>query len=266
MRYNISEVISLMKAGRILEMERYVLSRGSAAMDELAAHFDVSENTVRRDVVELIRRGAVQKVYGGVCAKQLSRSLTPYEERFTSNEEAKSAIGKAAASLVSDGDVIFIDSGTTTLQMIEYLRGKKDVSIITHNLGVINRAVPYEGLHVTVLPGTLLRETNSFTGSETVRSLQKYNIKTAFMAATGVTSRGVTNSSAKEYDIKQTAMEVSSGHVLLVDSRKFGVAGLMTYAAVNEFDTILTDRQIGNEYNEMIIGTGTKLLVAGKED
>ena len=98
-----------MKAGRILEMERYVLSRGSAAMDELAAHFEVSENTIRRDITELIRRGSVRKVYGGVCAKQLSRSLTPYEERSCSNEEAKTLIGKAAASLVKDGDIIVID-------------------------------------------------------------------------------------------------------------------------------------------------------------
>lgn len=254
-----------MKAGRILEMERYVLSRGSAAMDELAAHFDVSENTVRRDVAELIRRGAVQKVYGGVCAKQLNRSLTPYEERFASNEAAKSAIGKAAASLVHDGDIIFIDSGTTTLQMIEYLQGKKNVTIITHNLGVITRAVPYEGLHVMVLPGTLLRETNSFTGSETVRALQKYNVKTAFMASTGVSSRGVTNSSGKEYDIKQTAMEVSSQRVLLIDKRKFGIAGLMTFASLNEFDTVITDDLPEREYSELIKGAGAELLTAGKE-
>ena len=254
-----------MKAGRILEMERYVLSRGSAAMDELAAHFEVSENTIRRDITELIRRGSVRKVYGGVCAKQLSRSLTPYEERSCSNEEAKTLIGKAAASLVKDGDIIFVDSGTTTLQMIEYLRNRKNISIITHNLGVITRAVPYEGLHIIVLPGTLLRETNSFTGSETVRALQKYHINTAFMASTGISGRDVTNSSGKEYDIKQTAMEVSSRRVLLIDKRKFGISGIMTYADLNEFDTIVTDGDADQQYQELISDAGVKLLCVGKE-
>ena len=255
-----------MKAERILEMERYILSRGSAAMEELASHFDVSENTVRRDVAELIRRGSVQKVYGGVCAKQLSRSLTPYEERFVSNDEAKTLIGKAAASLVDDGDLIFIDSGTTTLHMIGYLKDKKNVTIITHNLGVITQAVPFENLHIIVLPGILLRETNSFTGSICVRALQKYNIGKAFMASTGVSSRGVTNSSAREYDIKQTAMEVSTKRILLIDKRKFGVSGTMTYATLSEFDTIVTDGKPDKEYSEILTGGEAQLLVAGKED
>jgi DeoR family myo-inositol catabolism operon transcriptional repressor len=85
-------------------------------------------NTVRRDINELVSRGSAKKVYGGVCA--VSRDLIPYDERESKNAENKKRIAKAAAALVKDGDIIFIDSGTTTHHMVSYLKDKR-VTILT---------------------------------------------------------------------------------------------------------------------------------------
>lgn len=254
-----------MKTGRILEMERYIIGKGTAGMEELQAHFGVSANTVRRDVAELLQRGTVEKVYGGVCARQQGPTLTHYDIRRSNLEEVKTAVAKKAASLVTDGDVVFIDSGTTTLPMIDFLAEKQNVTVITHNLGAVNRAMPYENLHVIVLPGSLRRKTNSTTGSDSVRALRRYNIRLAFMAATGLSRHGATNSSPQEYDIKQCAVENSEKVYLLVDSHKFGVTGMMTYADIDAFDGIVTDREPDTEYTEWLREMNVPLFIAGNE-
>lgn len=255
-----------MKASRILEMEKYIAQRGTATMEEIIAHFGVSANTVRRDIAQLILRGTVEKVYGGVCSRQAAAVLTPYEERRISREDAKKSIGVAAAGLVHDGDIIFIDSGTTTLMMVEHLADKKDVTVITNNLDAVVIASKMENLTVIVLPGTLRRKTRSMTGSDAVKMLKKYNIRVAFMAATGFSAHGATNSSAQEFDIKQAAVENSDKACLLADSKKFGVTGLMTFAPVESFSCIITDSAPAEDYTTLLEETGITLLVAGKEE
>ncbi len=250
-----------MKANRILDMEKYISLKGTASMEELQRQFNVSANTVRRDIAELLQRGTVEKVYGGVCARPASPTLTPYEMRRLSSGEAKELIGRTAAGLVSDGDVIFIDSGTTTLHMIDCLKDKRDVTVITHNLGAIVRALPYENIHVIVLPGSLRRKTNSMTGSDSVKAMKKYNIRSAFMAATGLSMHGATNSSAQEYDIKQAAVECSEKAYLLVDRHKFGVTGVMTYAPISSFEAVVTDQAPGEDYLALLRENSVRLIL-----
>lgn len=249
-----------MKASRILDMEKYIISQGTASMEELCQRFDVSMNTVRRDVVELIRRGTVDKVYGGVTARRSDQPLTPYAERRGNREEVKAAIGRRAAEMVQDGDIIFIDSGTTTLQMIDYLAHVRDLTVITNNMEAVVRAVPYENMTVIVLPGQLRRKTNSLTGDDTVASLRRYNIRIAFMAATGLSSHGATNSSPLEYEIKRAAVDRCEKAVLLVNQEKIGVTGLMTFAPVKFFDAVVSDAQPGSPAAELLAREKVELI------
>lgn len=249
-----------MKTDRILEMEKYICQRETATMTELSERFDVSMNTIRRDVSLLLKRGAVDKVYGGVCARHTEQTLTPYEERRTGDETAKMIIGQRAAQMVQDDDVIFVDSGTTTLHLIDALSQKKNLTIITHNLGAIIRSLPYDNINVIALPGQLRRRTNSFTGYDAVRILRQYNIRTAFMAATGISQNGVTNSSSLEFEIKKAALESAEKNVLLMCANKFGKAGLMTYATVDDFDVIITEKNPVQEYADVIAHSKANLV------
>ncbi|MDD3335135.1 MAG: DeoR/GlpR family DNA-binding transcription regulator [Eubacteriales bacterium] len=251
-----------MKENRMIDMEKYINEKSSATMEELCAHFNVSMNTVRRDVAQLLKRGTVEKVYGGVCARRNDSALTPYEIRRIDNEEAKVAIGRRAAELVRDGDIIFIDSGTTTLRMIDYLRDRQELNVITNNLEAIIHALPYPNINIIALPGQLRRKTNSFTGDDAVRSLKRYNIRLAFMAATGASMNGVTNSSPMEYEIKNVAMQSCERSILLVGSNKFGVTGLMSYAKLGDFDTVVTDQEPPEEYVQLLQRENTELLIA----
>ncbi len=252
-----------MKTDRLFEMEKYLLQRGSVTMEELCALYGVSMNTVRRDVGELIRKGVADKVYGGVCARKMpEQALTPFEARRIDNESAKRRIGECAASLVRDGDIIFLDSGTTTLNVVEHLVQRSDLTVVTNNLEAIVRFAPYEHITVIALPGQLRRKTSSFTGLEAARSLRNYNIRLALMASTGATLHGVTNSSPLEYEIKRCAIEISENAALLLAGAKFGVAGLMTYATFSDFKQIITDRQLPDDFEKAIKASGAELLIA----
>jgi len=247
---------------RLEQMEQYIIKKDSVSMEELQTHFDTSMNTVRRDVALLMKKGIVEKVYGGVCARK-AEQLTPFDVRTIKHQEAKMAIGRMAAQLVDDGDTIFLDSGTTTLHVVQNLAQKQNITLITHNLHAIMAAMSCPNINIISLPGQLLRKTSSFTGLETVRFLKADNIKTAFMAATGLSlCGGVTNSSPLEFELKITAMERSVKSYLLLDSQKFGETALMTYAQLNRFEGVITEAMPAEEYIKALDDAGTKLILA----
>jgi DeoR family myo-inositol catabolism operon transcriptional repressor len=235
-----------MKSIRIKQMEQYILEHDLVSMEELRSKFEISMNTVRLDVAQLVSKGVIRKVYGGVCSNQKG-NLVPFEERQAKNIGGKISVGKAAASLVEDGDIIYIDSGTTTMYMVDYLSGCNSVTVITNNLNAINRAVEIPNINVISLPGTLERKTNSFASADTVRALEKYNIRKAFMASSGITHSGmVTNASPLEYEIKKAAIAGSEKAYLMIDSSKYGKSGMLTYADISEMNKVIIDENISS--------------------
>ena len=253
-----------MKDARLSEMERYILREESVSMEALRQHFGISIHTVRNDVSMLLTKGSIEKVYGGVCARRVPehQQLIPFSMRSIERCEAKMRIGREAAAMVRDGDVIFVDSGTTTLHMINALSNLHSVTIVTNNLDAINAALPHAKLSIVALPGYLQRKTNSFTGAEALGFLQNVNIRTAFMAATGLSLHGVTNSSPLEYEIKMAAMARSEKRVLLLDSHKFGKTALLTYARIADFDAVVTEGEPEKSYITVLRDNNVSLIVS----
>ncbi|MBQ6257608.1 MAG: DeoR/GlpR transcriptional regulator, partial [Clostridia bacterium] len=208
-------------------------------------------NTARRDIAELVQGGRVEKVYGGVKAKELMSPLVPYDVRSNGPSRAKEVIGRAAGNMVKDGDIIFIDSGTTTPFVLESVKNKR-ITVITNNIEVILRALEYENIRLIVLPGEVHRKTHSITGEDSAAYLSHLNTNYAFMAATGATLTNVTNSSPLEYSIKQAAVAHTEKAVLLVTGTKFGVTSLLSYASLDQFHTVVTDSTIPQEYRERL--------------
>lgn len=232
-----------MRTKRIDLIERYIEEEKLVSLDVLCEKFNVSKNTIRRDIDELVKKGIAEKVYGGVSFKapQSDARLVPYEERHTVLSAEKDAISKKAASFVKEGDIIYIDTGTTCLNMIDYL-AHIPCTIITNSLRIYMKAVQYPNLQIISLPGTLNRDTLSFVGSEIPVYLRTYNITKAFMASTGVSiENGLTNASADEYAIKKTVIENSQTRFLLSDHTKFGKFALMTYCPLDEIQYLITD-------------------------
>lgn len=250
-----------MKSQRLIQMEQYILDENTVTMEKLCEKFAISMSTARRDIAALIRDGSIEKVYGGVQVMKNTPVLPPFETREGTKREEKYRIGRRAAEEVKRGDIVFLDSGTTTMHMVGAL-SIKNPTIITHNLQAINAAAPMEEINVLSLPGALQRRTNSFTGLDAIKLLRSYHIRSAFMAATGLSTHGISNSSPLEYEIKRTAMAQSERKCLLLDSGKFDKTALLTYAQLTDFDAIITGEEPPEEYLRAIEKAGCELIIA----
>lgn len=253
-----------MRSLRLEEMESYIRAHKTVTLDQLCEDFGVSKNTVRRDVDTLTENGEIKKIYGGVTV-ETKKELVPFAQRHISNLEEKKAIAARAAALVEDGDILFLDSGTTTCHMVEHLKDLKNITMLTHNLQAILAAIPYENIKVISLPGTLNRKTLSFTGAEAIRLLNMYNINKAFMSSTGLSvAGGATNSSTEEFQIKQAVVQRSRQINLLADHSKWGVVSLMTYAAIEKIDNLITDQVPPKDIADAIAAAGHACLLTQK--
>ncbi len=238
----------MIKVERIQRIQEYVSQRQAVSLDELVDVFDVSKNTIRRDIQWLADHGEIKKVYGGISVND--GSLVSFNDRKICNQEQKKLAGRLASSFVENGDIIFIDSGTTTVEMFEFLKDK-EITVITGNLNFIINSVPFDNLNVISIGGMLERKTNSFICFKEANLLNMYNINKAFMASTGISlSTGVTNASPHETELKRTVVTRSSEVFLLIDHDKFNKNGLMTYCDLSEIDYLVTDTTPDEKYQE----------------
>lgn len=252
----------MVKSLRLRKMEEYILEKGVASMDELCKQYEISMNTLRNDIAELTEKGTIKKVYGGVCSNITvsGNAIVSYDERKTQNVQCKREIAAAAAEYVQDGDIIYIDSGTTAASMVDYLENKSKLTIITHSLDVINKACHLSGVEVFCLGGKFQNSTNCFIGATALGMMEHYNIGKAFMATKGITADGaITDSSMGEYDIKQWAVKKSNEVFLMADSRKYGRAGLISYTNLEKIDTLITDSMVEEPLLELCRKTSTKV-------
>jgi DeoR family myo-inositol catabolism operon transcriptional repressor len=252
----------MLRSQRVEAIEQYVYERKKVSLDQLCEAFKVSKNTIRRDIEEIVARGNIRKVYGGVSV-QGNKELLPFNERNITNLEAKRRVAAKAAAYVEDDDIVFIDSGTTTRHMIEFIKDKNNLTILTNNLDCIVSAVPYRNIKIISLSGILSRTTLSFTGHGAAKLLETYNIGKSFLASTGISlESGVTNSDPEEYEIKKVAIQRSKRTFLLVDNNKIGVVALLTYCDLKQIDYLVTDAPPPKAYYDYMHSYRRQILIA----
>lgn len=220
-----------------------MLSRhGSVALNELCSELDASESTVRRDLSILAESGMLTKVRGGAIA--LNESFTPYERNVEEKSnlfiEEKKAIARYAASLIENDDFVFIDAGTTTEKIIDFLPQKK-ITFVT-NAFVTAKKLAQKGFRVFIPAGEIKSITEAIIGSECVLSIQKYNFTKCFMGVNGISiSSGLTTPDRSEAAVKSTVLNQSREIYILADHSKFDKITSITFGKLNR-GKIITDK------------------------
>lgn len=254
-----------MRSNRRKDVAAYIARHRSATIRELCEVFDVSVNTIRADIAFLISTGTVEKVYGGVRSVP-QNEVALFTQRTDVRPAEKKLIAHAAAELIRNGDTLFVDAGTTTMNLLETLPPEKHVAVITGNLHLITQAGSRQNIDLIVLPGTLNRRTNSVADVGTIEFLSRYHFAKAILGTTGLSSDGKLNvTSYLEYEIKRLAVKQSDEKILLCDSRKFGNTGLMSYASLSDIDRLITDSACPDELRALCEESGTELIIAGAE-
>lgn len=249
-----------MRTDRLNEMEQYVLKHASASLEELAQVFGISLNTVRRDVQTLLQRGLIRKVYGGVAAVNQAEPL-PMSVRAGRNSEEKQIIGKLAGTLIGDHTSVFLDSGSTTPQILPYLAEKQSITVVTHSLAAMYEASRYPNLKVINLGGVFNADTASYVGITTVEALARIRVDTVLIAATGVSlEHGLTNTTYLEADIKRRVTEHAANIVLMADHSKFDHTAVLSFCPFHRLSAVVTDRPPANHYLDYMAEHEIRLL------
>lgn len=177
--------------------------------------------------------------------------------------EEKQRIAERAAEFIKDGDYIFVDSGSTVCNLVDFIK-TMNVTVLTNNLDFIIRALPYPNIQIITFSGILNRDYYSFTSIDerSAEILSSYNFTKAFMAATGVTVQyGAMNSLLSDNQLKTTAVNRAQEVYLLVDHTKFGKVTIKSYGSLEQIDTIITDEPPADEILESIQQCGCEIIV-----
>ncbi len=232
-----------LRSDRLDSIEKYILEHQTVTIEQLCKVFHVSINTIRRDLTELEKRGYVSKVYGGVAALRPADYI-PEPMRTSRNKEAKELIGKLAAKLVENGDTVFIDSGTTAINIVPNLTDKKNITIISHSMTVLALVTKYIEFNVMGVGGQYNPDTSSFFGPETIDALEGFNITKAFIGCSGLTAQsGLTNMTYYEPILKNKVIERSEKMILVTDVSKMGYNATRRVCPLNAMQVIVSDKK-----------------------
>ena len=252
-----------MKVERIHQIHELLRERKRISLDELCENFGVSKNTIRRDIAELEENGIIRKVYGGIVLREAEiTSLEPFAAREIRNINEKKKIAATAAALVNNGEVIYIDSGTTTMHLLPHLAEKKFLTIVTASVYALEFATRYNNLEVIATGGSLQPPIKALVGPDVLKCIRSYNFSKIFLASTGISlEHGATNASPLECEVKRELVKKSCAKYLLVDNSKFDVSSLMTYSALTDIEHIVTDKAPPEKYLDYFKENGINLIL-----
>lgn len=205
--------------------------KGSITVTEVRDLLDTSESTVRRDITALDKEGKLEKVFGG--AVEAGQKVTAHEytvaQKNELNCDAKRKIAEYAASLIEPDDFVFLDAGTTTAHMIDFIRATSAVFVT--NAVDHARRLASRGFKVILVGGELKSSTEAVVGNQAIRTIQEYHFTKGFFGTNGVTRRsGCTTPDVNEAVIKKTAMEQCRQCYVLCDASKFNSISSVTFA------------------------------------
>lgn len=224
-------------------------NNGSVKLGELCETLDTSESTIRRDLNILSEKGLLTKVHGGAIA--LNDTFSRYEHDIEKKSglyiNEKNIIAKYAASLIDDGDTVYIDAGTTTEKMIGHIISK-NVTFITNGF-ITAKKLAQLGYKVFVPGGEIKPSTEAIIGAECVLSLQQYNFSKCFMGVNGISlSCGLSTPDKNEAVIKNTVINHSKEIYILADHSKFDRITSAKFAELN-CGEIITDTIPNEKYS-----------------
>ena len=238
------------KRERLEEITRLVNQKGTIRVSDIVKLLNVTDMTVRRDLVELEEQGVLTKIHGGARSnKAFQYREYSHAEKHIQNKEAKQAIASKAAQLIEDGDTIFLGPGTTVAFLAEALNNQR-LTVITNCMPVFTllMAKKTEDFQVFLLGGEYRQVTEAFVGEITNTSLEKLRFSKMFFSGNGVRDGEVMTSTLAEAYTQNLALKHSLEKYLLLDSSKIGKDDFTSFCKLRDLTALITDVKTEDEH------------------
>ncbi len=224
------------RRGRILEILEL---RHRVEVSDLADRFQVSEDTIRRDLRYLQGQGLIKKTHGGALRRHLA-SLPPYASRLEQSRDIKEAIGKRAAELIEENDSLLIESSTTTLWFAQALQVRK-ARVLTNDLEIA-RLAAQKNYELIVLGGRWDPINHELVGPSVLDQLARYRVDKLILGTSALDAKnGLTGISDEEAAVKRAMIAISDRVIALADRSKIGEAGFVWIADASAIDILVTE-------------------------
>lgn len=248
------------------ERQKQILSllsrQGRLSVAQIVEQFSISEATARRDLESLASEGKVQRVHGGAIAVEQAPPELPILERENEQADEKSRIGRATAELIADKETVFLGSGTTVLEVARNLRSRKNLTVITNSLPVLNMLAGVEGVTVISLGGMLRDSELSFIGHITEQALAELRADKVIIGARAVSlEHGLTNDYLPETQTDRAILKVGREVILVADYSKINRISTTFLAPLTDVHKLVTDKRTPRAFISALKAQGVSSLV-----
>lgn len=248
-----------------IERRNAILSKlyleGKVIVSQLSSEFNVTEETIRRDLEKLDNDGLAKKTYGGAVLVQNFSTDLPHSVRKRANVEAKQKVAEKISGIFRDGDCIMLDASSTALMVLKYIKNLKNITLITNSVEALIELSDKDDWNVFSTGGKLKRGSLSLVGPSAEKTIRAFHVDYAVCSSKGIDiSRGITDSNEKDSEIKQAIFDSAETKILVIDSSKFDKISLIKVGNITDVDIIATDKEPDANWAEYLKSKNIDLI------
>lgn len=247
---------------RQIEILNLVRATGRVGVEALAERFDVTHQTIRRDLAELADQGMLDRVHGGAVLKS-GVSNIGYEERRGLHEPAKAAIGRACAELIPDNSSLILNIGTTTEAVARALLGHRNLTVVTNNMNVANILAANESCDIIVAGGQVRRSDGGLVGDLTSEFMANFKVDYAIVGCSALDADGdILDFDMAEVRVSRAILRQARERWLVTDATKLARTAPIRVVSLADMDAVFTDRPLPAPLQALCEDAGTRTVVA----
>ncbi|QBX87611.1 DeoR/GlpR family DNA-binding transcription regulator [Enterobacter roggenkampii] len=240
-------------------------AEGQVQSKALSILFDVSEDTIRRDLRELAAEGRLQRVHGGALPS--SSAIAPFAERQSVKMDAKKRVARTGAQLISSGQVVIIDGGTTTSELITFFPPDLRITVVTHSPSIALGLVDHPAIEVILIGGRLYKHSIVAVGAAAIEGIENIHADLFFMGVTGIhPDAGLTTGDFEEASIKRAFSGRAAETVVLASPEKINTASSFVIGDVSSVNTIIVEDGTDKEWIRAVSEKGVSVVLASDRD
>ena len=250
-------------AKRRSDIARLAKQFGQITVTDMSARFEVSLDTIRRDLDLLADQGLILRTHGGaVPSEGMATADSPFEQRISARQDAKERIGRAAAKLIAPGETLIVNGGSTAVAFAASLGDLARLTIVTNNLGLPS-AVPVNAVANLYLLGGEIRSGARITlGPVGFVGTRQIAADTAVIGMGGITEEGCSTSRIEEATMMAAMIAAARRTIVIADSTKFGRTGFAVVAPLDQVDVLVTDSEPSGKLRDALDAAGVRLVIA----